>query len=355
MRAAKLSRENATVYEMNLLRRDQFDRKVREVEFRARNLRRRREREALWKGSRAAKPSGARGATIEELLRRQRSSGPRPARRPPAVEGGGPRKARVRGKARPEKKGQATSIGSPSSGGGASRGGSPLRGTLEGAPLADLSNTCKLEMVKDDGRKAVLRLFYAQSKRLLAEMRARVESISETLKAYMERLENILEGSPRDKYLGEERGSPANALFREQREKYAKLALVTGLEKRFGPAGLFREVARGGGSVDAAQCQRSLALCEALSEAGGLTREKRARGNARGETRGGAAARRVRDCVPGVQGAPRGRLARKPDVPGGDFPPRRANRKGRRPSRGRLGRLFRGTRGEVEVRAPKGH
>lgn len=273
---------------MDLLRRDQFDRKIREIEIRSRNIKRRQKREAMWK----KKPPGQskKGATVEELLKDHQQFSDSLKNR----------KKRAKGKAKTTKRrNRRTSI--KNAGEDAKQA---KEGEIKAREIKDFTNTQKLDLVKDDDCKEILKVFYAQSKELIRQMRERMSSSQTVLKVYMDRLEHILKGDPREKYLGDEPdpGFIGHTILREQRLKYRKLHCLNLLEKRMGVLKLFQEVSQGAEVVRVAEHNRNLAQSEGLSEEGKpVTRKGRHRGTLGAEVGTRTREGRVRESLPRVQ------------------------------------------------------
>jgi hypothetical protein len=69
VRPIKISKENITPYELDIIKRDQYDRKIREIEIRARNIKRRQRKEDIWKkGNRKNEKKDI--GTVDELLKK---------------------------------------------------------------------------------------------------------------------------------------------------------------------------------------------------------------------------------------------------------------------------------------------
>lgn len=297
VRPVKVTRENITPYELDILKRDQFDRKIREIEIRSRNIKRRQKREALWARAPPGHPHPGKGATVNELLENNQKFSNMLRNKK--------NHANKRNKVK-KKRGRRTSIKKPEQERPREAGQEPAR-----APAVDsFSNTQKLDLVKDEDCREILTLFYTQSKELIEQMRDRMSSSQGILKAYMDRLEQILRGDARHKYIDDDpdtgEGFIGQTILREQRQKYRKLHCMNALEKRLGAMGLFRELSGGAEHISVAAHNEHLAYCEGLSEEGECAHNRREKPDIR---TAGAAPRkpigsgRVREGVFGVQNA----------------------------------------------------
>lgn len=255
----KVTKENITPYELDILKRDQYDRKIREIEIRARNIKRREHREMLW----GRKPVGNKEVgTVDELLRKNRSFSKLLNKRK------NKKNQILKSKNRNKK---VTSINEI-------KENTHFNKTLKAAKNKDISsqidftNTQKIGMFKNNDSKQVLTLFYSQAKVLIQEMKSRMQSSQSILKIYMDKLEKIIKGEKHDKYLDDSseqgRGFIEKIIMKEQREKYGRLACMTRIEDRIGLFALFDQLSEGAEELNLTLLNEALANVDDLNEEG---------------------------------------------------------------------------------------
>jgi hypothetical protein len=139
----------------------------------------------------------------------------------------------------------------------------------------DFSNTQKLNLVQNEKSRNILKLFYSQSKELIQEMRDRMTNSQSILKLYMDKLETVIKGDSKDKYLQEEEeeGFVTKTILKEQRIKYRKLHCINKVEKRMGVIELYKELTGGNEKLDLFDYNERVDQCESLNEEGRLVLE----------------------------------------------------------------------------------
>ena len=270
-----------TLFELNILRNKQFDMKVREIEIRARNLKKRQEREKLWKKGKIGfgkkeeemyspkKP----GSTINNLIH---GSNPRKANINSVKKKRKKGKGKGKGKGRFQSKGRKSKIGSQTSMFGS---GNQFKKTEElskkinhARKKAKKNNffdtnintktlnlkTQKLvtlkkekfhdkipEFLRDKESEKVLIAFGAQSETIIDKMHAKISKSQEILNQYIEKVEKVIKGDNKERYLVEETepdGFLEEILAKGQRQKYRKQFIMKRIEDKIGLETLYNNL-----------------------------------------------------------------------------------------------------------------
>ena len=246
---------------MNILKQDQYDRKIREIEIRAKNIKRRERREKLW--GRGVKAKEKEIGTVDELLVKNQNFSKMIQRK---------KKQKNRGKRRKIKQTSIKQFPSTTKIQKINYVSSKKRIPSQSLVEIDFTITQKLKLIKNDECKSILSLFYSQSKELLKEMKDRMSNSQEIIKSYMEKLEKVIKGDKSHKYMeiesNEETGFIGRTVLREQKIKYRKLWCINSMEKRYGIIGLFKEIVLENDQIILGKFNQNLAINDKLTEEG---------------------------------------------------------------------------------------
>ena len=258
VRPIKISKENITPYELDIIKRDQYDRKIREIEIRARNIKRRQRKEEIWKRGKHKRRENKGIGTVDELLQKNKQFSNMLKSRNKKK-----RKRNIK-----EKK--ITSIKQLSAKDEISVETESNMNNENIVVEMDFSNTQKLNLIDNEDCRNILKLFYSQSKQLIQEMRDRMTNSQSILKLYMDKLETVIKGDSKQKYLQEddEQGFVTRTILKEQRIKYRKLHCINGMEKRLGVIELFKELSRGCDQLELVDYNTNVDQCDSLNEEG---------------------------------------------------------------------------------------
>jgi hypothetical protein len=257
----KISKENITPYELDIIKRDQYYRKIREIEIRARNIKRRQKREEIWRRGEPQKSTKKDVGTVDELLRRDEKFAK-------LIKSKNKKKNKKKKKLKTKSK--MTSIKQISSQNHIHQEGQSSQDNANIVIEMDFSNTQKLNLIENEDSRNILKLFYSQSKQLIQEMRDRMTNSQSILGLYMNKLEIVIKGDNQEKYNDElnATGFVSKTILKEQRVKYRKLYCINSIEKRVGVLQLFKELTDGKEILDLFDYNTNVDQCESLNEEG---------------------------------------------------------------------------------------
>ena len=245
----KIKSENIGLLQKNLIRNDQFDRKIREIEIRTRNLKKREERERIWRGDKVN--SGIRvsrrnvqkskGETLNMLLGNKVDTLKKTVK-----------KKKSKRKSKKPNDSMTSLITGPVFGNTIQTVSRNSNSNCNSNLLNEKTIEADINYLKYKERIPVILqnrpsgevfcVFGCQSEKVIKEMNLKLMNSQSIINNHIEILESIIKGSEKEKYLEETQkagGFIVDVLFKEQKKKYKRQRILRKIEMDLGLEKLF--------------------------------------------------------------------------------------------------------------------